>query len=345
MSKDRICIHPPTASGLFFVYRDDTIFTVLAGPFNELQLAIDWGNQSGIPWSETNPYPGYAPKECTMNDNIMVHAALRNILTNERIDLMEARVEDKIITVEPWAGGLIVRILAAAEYLAFRAKQEGIDGGRSWTINVNGVTVNPEPDAQQFAILENLQHVAANQLDAKLSGAIADNIVQARADAYWTGRWREALAEAERKRDEEEQRRIKDDPKYAAQKAADAIDRENAIKAEQDTADNLLLELTKISLIDEGALLGWLVKFAPVNDSIHVQYDRNLLASVLEQRGYKEHDCVVEQGEAFDPEDTARWIFGQAIAQLRGNNSFGPMPIHPILADKAQAEIERRRLR
>lgn len=65
----RLCVHPPGAWGVFHLFFDDTIFTVVAGPFPELQDAIDHGNTLGIPWSETNPYPGHVPKEPEMTKN------------------------------------------------------------------------------------------------------------------------------------------------------------------------------------------------------------------------------------------------------------------------------------
>ena len=131
-----------------------------------------------------------------MNDNSAIKKSLIQIINEEGIDLMGVRVGDTTIRVEAFAGGLIARILATAEYLAFRAKQAGIGGSRSWTISVNGITMEIDPLLDQYELLEKLHYNALQQLNANLRGAVALTVVALTVIEARVERWHDTWASA-----------------------------------------------------------------------------------------------------------------------------------------------------
>lgn len=229
------------------------------------------------------------------------------------LDLMCVRhKEGKRFVVEPYAGGLVARILAETEVLAVMYHSAEIPIELEVKVNDTVVVMDVaavKPETVAIAETSPTCADAVNKLVPK-----------------WATYWSELL---------DKQRA---DYEASEQYIIDSRARERVRQIARERVNELLEELD--DLIEQGKtsevdLMKWIGAFAPANDHVAATFDADLLIRKFEELGFKENECTltaqeIKDGTPFDPAKTPRWIMGQALAMLKAN-----MPIHPVMGDKA----------
>ena len=115
------------------------------------------------------------------------------------------------------------------------------------------------------------------------------------------------------------QQEYQSSPEGKAMKARREAERQEL----QARADDLMTRLPRLNFSDVGYLLDWLCQMEEPRDRIGVTVDVNHIREVFVVHGYHPHDCEGDKFDANDPENVARWIIGQAIAE-----TYVPMVRH-----------------
>lgn len=96
------------------------------------------------------------------------------------------------------------------------------------------------------------------------------------------------------------------------------------LQALQIKIDDLLSELKSLALTDD-SVVSWVGSFAEINDHKDLVYDNSEIISILVSAGYESNAEVGNPAVKTNKATFARWLVGQAIANLERG-----MPIHPV---------------
>jgi len=114
-------------------------------------------------------------------------------------------------------------------------------------------------------------------------------------------------------------------------------EQQRKIQYEQDVIDDLLEMLPHILEQDLDAVVKWVGKFAALNDNINLKFDRQGLADIFKQAGFKSNAYVGDPDvkDLRDLDKSAHWLVGQAIDNLEQG-----MPIHPMASHFAEKYLK-----